>query len=391
MNPQPEVAVDVAVFGGGIAGLWCLHVLRRRGYRAVLLEKDALGAGQTLASQGMIHGGQKYRLEDVKSAVAEMPPRWDACLEGRGEADLRGTKVLSDHQVMWAGGGFLANLAGLAASKVTAGRTRKLEERWEWPHALRPVEGNAYRLEEKVLDVKSVLAALKKGHERAVLRGTIRELRVEGGKVVGVDLAEGPRLVAARYVFAGGAGNEEAARRLGLGEAATQRRPLRQFLVRSLWEPLYGHCIGLNRDKPRVTITAHPIGDDRHVWYLGGGLAEDAAKAPAAEAILRARKEMEEILPHLPWGDYEWASFAIDRAEPAAGGRLPGRPELLERGNAALAWPAKMTFAPALAEKVLAWVEQGGLQPGREDAPLPLAEAPMGLYPWERPLEWRRA
>ncbi len=50
---------DIIVFGGGIAGLWLSNVLVREGYDVILIESDRLGCGQTLASQGMIHGGQK--------------------------------------------------------------------------------------------------------------------------------------------------------------------------------------------------------------------------------------------------------------------------------------------------------------------------------------------
>lgn len=49
--------VDVVVLGGGIGGLWLLNRLRGRGYNAVLLETGELGGGQSVNSQGMIHGG----------------------------------------------------------------------------------------------------------------------------------------------------------------------------------------------------------------------------------------------------------------------------------------------------------------------------------------------
>ncbi|MFN3402304.1 MAG: FAD-dependent oxidoreductase, partial [Ferrovibrio sp.] len=39
--------VDVAILGGGIAGLWLLARLKRAGYSALLIEREALGAGQT--------------------------------------------------------------------------------------------------------------------------------------------------------------------------------------------------------------------------------------------------------------------------------------------------------------------------------------------------------
>ena len=55
-------STDIVVFGGGIAGLWLLNRLRDEGNDAILLEADGLGAAQTLASQGIIHGGLKYAL-----------------------------------------------------------------------------------------------------------------------------------------------------------------------------------------------------------------------------------------------------------------------------------------------------------------------------------------
>ncbi|HEY6200467.1 MAG TPA: FAD-dependent oxidoreductase, partial [Candidatus Binatia bacterium] len=52
--------LDVLIFGGGAAGLWCLERFRSAGYHALLLESAALGCGQTIAAQGIIHGGGKY-------------------------------------------------------------------------------------------------------------------------------------------------------------------------------------------------------------------------------------------------------------------------------------------------------------------------------------------
>ena len=51
----------IIIIGGGIAGLWMLNRLRAEGYDVMLLEKNQLGAGQTIASQGMIHGGINMR------------------------------------------------------------------------------------------------------------------------------------------------------------------------------------------------------------------------------------------------------------------------------------------------------------------------------------------
>ncbi|MHC4787348.1 MAG: FAD-dependent oxidoreductase, partial [Planctomycetota bacterium] len=52
----------MVIFGGGGAGLWLLDTLLTRGHRAVLLEANRLGQGQTACAQGILHGGLKYTL-----------------------------------------------------------------------------------------------------------------------------------------------------------------------------------------------------------------------------------------------------------------------------------------------------------------------------------------
>ena len=89
-----DLSCDVAIIGGGIAGLWLLNRLVKAGYNAVLLEQTALGGDQTAASQGMIHGGIKYTLSGsitgASEAIADMPDHWRSCLAGEGDVDLRG-------------------------------------------------------------------------------------------------------------------------------------------------------------------------------------------------------------------------------------------------------------------------------------------------------------
>ena len=73
-GPRDEsrhVQVDVAIFGGGVAGLWTLSLLRNQGYNAVLFENNTLGGGQTRYAQGIIHGGTKYALTGKLTASSE--------------------------------------------------------------------------------------------------------------------------------------------------------------------------------------------------------------------------------------------------------------------------------------------------------------------------------
>src|SRR5438445_7352869 len=98
--------LDVLIFGGGAAGLWCLDRFRRAGYHAILLESTALGRGQTIQAQGIIHGGGKYALRGVRDFTAvrstkAMPERWRRSLAGEIEQDLRDTQVLSGRCHNW--------------------------------------------------------------------------------------------------------------------------------------------------------------------------------------------------------------------------------------------------------------------------------------------------
>ena len=72
-----DTDLDIAIFGAGIAGLWTLARLRQSGYRVATFERHALGGVQSIASQGIIHGGTKYaltgKLTGSAMAIGEMP------------------------------------------------------------------------------------------------------------------------------------------------------------------------------------------------------------------------------------------------------------------------------------------------------------------------------
>jgi glycerol-3-phosphate dehydrogenase len=116
--------LDIAIFGGGIAGLWTLARLRQAGYRVALFERRAIGGIQSMASQGIIHGGTKYaltgKLTGSAMAIGAMPGIWRAALDGAGEVDLRGVRVLASHQHLWSTGS-LACRQGHAQSYADSG------------------------------------------------------------------------------------------------------------------------------------------------------------------------------------------------------------------------------------------------------------------------------
>ena len=117
------------------------NTLKRAGYNVIVIEKDKLGAGQTLASQGMIHGGQKYLLQGVMTSHAavasKMPARWQANFDGRGEIDLTSVRVLSETQIMWPAGSILSAVTVLAGSSMRLGTPGSTSSSKPWPRAMR--------------------------------------------------------------------------------------------------------------------------------------------------------------------------------------------------------------------------------------------------------------
>jgi glycine/D-amino acid oxidase-like deaminating enzyme len=379
---------DIMVFGGGIAGLWLGNTLSRAGYNVIVIESDKLGAGQTLASQGMIHGGQKYLLQGIltphASAAARMPQRWQASLQGRGDVDLTSVEVLSEIQIMWPAGSLISAAAVLAAANSTTAGCKKLEQH-AYPEVLRQQKrsrGPVYALPEKVLDMRSVILALAGKLPGRVLQGKVSSITPEGEVTV-----SGQRLCAKLIVFAAGAGNELALEMLGWDGRLTQRRPLRQVMVRPLPYALFAHGIAASRH-PRVTVTSHSIGRDGYVWYLGGAVAETGANMDAASAVRFAADELKQIFPEIDWDQKEWATWHGDRAEPLDGsGHLPAGPVVHQFRQILMVWPTKLTFTPALSDLVLQRLE--GVTPAAQAPPPPLPAAGIGAYPWEV-AKWRK-
>ncbi|MEZ5560122.1 MAG: FAD-dependent oxidoreductase [Pseudomonadales bacterium] len=381
-------ALDAVIVGGGIAGLWLLNLLSARGYRVVLLEAEALGCGQTLVSQGMIHGGLKYalagRLTDASEAIARMPERWRRCLDGRGEVDLSGLAPLSERYFMFADASTPGRLATFFASRALRGRIRRLT-RAEFPPPLAAAAADAvvYELNDFVLDTAALLERL-----RAPVAGRIYQHRLDPAEVsLGADVAtltlNGLQLCCRRLLIAAGAGTGPLLQGLGLNAPAMQLRPLQQVLVRAPALPqLYAHCLtGLRRPEPRLTITSHRDGSG-WLWYLGGQLASDGVAMGEAELVAHARSELARCVPWLPWREANLSTLRSDRAEPArASGRRPDEAFVAAQGACVVAWPTKLTLTPDLGDKVLALLEPA--RSGQaEPATLPLPRAALGRTPW---------
>lgn len=412
----PHVDLDVLIFGTGIAGLWTLGRLAEAGYHVLALESACIGNRQTISSQGIIHGGTKYlfgQAERASSApLSAMPRRWRECFSGREELPLSSAALLCEHHYLWTSGGLAARVTGAVASRVVSGAVYPITREHECPEALRPVlrSGPVYRLDEPVLDVKSVLTCLSDRYGKRIGRydGTINVLRCSSSNqvksvTVGDPDTGRPVTLRARWlVLAAGAGNESLSMRLlNEGDAPpTQRRPLHMVMARGReLPPLFAHCIGAF-SKPLVTVTTHLVADDERVWYLGGDLAESGVQCDEQEQIARAVAIMRRTLPEAPVDQARWSTVRIDRAEPAQPrGKRPEHECIVQRGNVLTVWPTKLALAPRLASSIIdviaAITPPSNARGGPDDTPaghdiLPMPE--VAVPPWlESDRTWNSA
>ena len=362
-------AVDLAIVGGGIAGLWLANVLHARGFEVIVLEAGRLGGQQTLASQGMIHGGLKYALSGnltrASEAIADMPERWRACLQGSGEIDLTALTPLSDRYYLFAEASTLGRLTGFFASKSLRGRIERLSPA-DYPPVFQDpgFNGVVYALNDLVLDTLELLA-----HLQANLPGRIFQHALTPGEVMpgasraknGVELQiEGARIAARRLILCTGAGTQQLLDGMQIPTPQMQLRPLHQVVVRHAHpHPLYAHCLtGIRRAEPRLTITSHADADGGWLWYLGGQLASDGATMSEDELVAHAREELAACVPWVAWQEAEFSTIRVDRAEPRqSGGQRPDEAFAAASGDVVTCWPTKLSLAPDLSDKVLALLE----------------------------------
>ena len=367
MTPTHEA--DIAIIGGGIAGLWLLNLLRGRGYNAVLIEKQALGCGQSLSSQGMIHGGVKYTLAaavtPASETIAAMPGRWRDCLAGEGSLNLQGVRVLSDHYYMFTDHGTASKLTAFLGSKALRGRVEPVR-RAAAPAAFSDpgFAGLLYRLQDLVLDVNSLLTHLAARFPTAIYQGDAR-FGTRHNLPTRLHLQQGVTLAANTFILAAGKGNGDLIEQLEL-PLGMQLRPLHQVIVKGSHLPdMFAHAVAASAgDKPRLTITTHPTDDGSKVWYLGGKLAESGINRSPREQIRMARQELAALLPWIPLDSCEFSTWRMDRAEaarPAASPSKAQRPDtpcvkkfqVKRLGNVIVCWPTKLTLVPLLGDLVL--------------------------------------
>ncbi len=394
---------DVVIFGGGVAGLWLLALLRQQGYQTLLLETDALGAGQTRFAQGIIHGGTKYALlgkvTASSEAIAAMPGIWRDCIQGKGIIDLTKVKVLSDNQCMWSHNALSSRMAGFFASKLMRSRTEEIKQQQRpeiFQHTM--FKGKVYKLDEPVLDTASIVHALAEPHHDAIMhiKGTPQFAKNNAAHFQVEDNAGKTwQFEAQRCVLMAGQGNADLAAAIGLAALpAMQLRLLKMVMLRGgLPEKIYAHCLEANVN-PRLTITSHEDNNGDIVWYMGGQLAEEGTQRSDDEQIKIAQQELNSLMPWLDLEKAQWACLDINRAEPEMGkGKRPDTSFFSTIGAVVTAWPTKLALAPKLAADIFGQFKETNLTASGQSlsdlATLP--EFPVPDYaplPWQEESRW---
>ncbi|MHC4809370.1 MAG: FAD-dependent oxidoreductase [Planctomycetota bacterium] len=391
--------LDAVVFGGGATGLWLLDALTAAGHRCLLLEAADLGSGQTIASQGIIHGGLKYSLRGVLTASArsirDMPERWRMSLAGELRPDLSHTRRRAEFCHLWQTRQLRSRMAMLGALRGLAVTARVLEDH-ERPEVLAGCPGSVARLDEQVIEPVSFIGDLAQQHAAAILsvdptgglecdhdpsgRRRIRLLSpADGGPL---DLL--PRTT----ILCAGAGNEELRAQLGLPPGPVmQRRPLHMVVLRGDLPELNGHCV--DGMATRVTITSTRDHADRMVWQVGGQISELGVDLDRRQLLEHARSELAAVLPGVDLSAADWGSYRVDRAEAAAGGGTrPGDAALLEDGDVITAFPTKLALVPRLVDRILERMPPAG---GPPHDLTPLARWPrpgVAAPPWDEETTW---
>lgn len=386
-----EKSPDIVIFGAGIAGLWTFHRLKKLGYDVLLLEKESIGCGQTIASQGIIHSGLKFSLagkvNKLARSISAMPQVWRDALNGIGDVDLRAAKMSASSQHLLIPSGFMGGLTSLVAQRALGNNVHAVDKK-DWPQEIKDsgFNGSLIFMDEPVLDIPSVLRALASPYQNSI-RNISEEQAAEPFKFFS-DKAISPK----RIIFTSAGSNHSIATSnkddLGL---ATQKRPLLQGMMKNAPFPLFAHLVG-KTDKPVASITTHTMQDGSLVWYFGGGVAERSKESNPQDVFSAVLKALQAYLPNIDLSKAEWSALPIDRVEGKSktDSWMPDTPTIHHTPNALYCWPTKLTFAPMLGEMIYNELVKSNIQPSHMETDFSfLPQADYTQTPWDK-AQWTK-
>lgn len=360
--PQQSDRFDVAIVGGGIAGLAVAWRAQLRGLRTVVLERDRLARAATHVAAGMLAPISEARvgergllalsrasLERYPAFVAELAdaagrdPGYSACgtllvARDRDEAEAL-ERERAEREAL-----------GLAVERLLPSEARRREP------ALAPTLRLALDVPgDHAIDPRALSAALAVALERAggalregaeVARVTIAD-DATGERVTGVELRDGARVHAEQVVVAAGAW---AGALDGLpAHARVPVRPVKGQIMRLRDPAGAGLLTRVVRMQPGYLV---PRGDGRYV--LGATMEEQGFDtAPTAGAIFELLRDAIELVPGVSELEVEEVAAGLRPATP------DNAPALGPGALAGLQWAAGcfrhgILLAPSVADALAA-------------------------------------
>ncbi|HYH81905.1 MAG TPA: glycine oxidase ThiO [Longimicrobium sp.] len=254
---------DVVVVGGGVIGCAVARCAARAGLSVVVLERGVPGAEASRAAAGMLsplaEAKEPGAFLDLLIAARALYPAFAAAIGEETGIDVgygdAGTLFLSlreeddaelAHRFAW------QTAAGLCVERLTAGETRDVEP------AVSPAVRFALRFPgDHQVDNRALAAALPlaAGRAGAEVRSGVEAVAVlrEGGRVAGVELADGGRIHAGAVVVAGGSW---AGRLRGLPRPLPVEPVHGQLVAMESTPPLFRHVV----DSPRCYLVPRACG-----------------------------------------------------------------------------------------------------------------------------------
>lgn len=384
-----QLHTDVAIVGGGIAGLMLQARLAKLGLSTLLLEQHTLGGEQTTKAQGIIHGGIKYALlgqiTKAASSIADQPKLWSSYLtntllanDQQNHLNLSKTKILSTHHDLWNNGDLKNKLKQIVMQKAFSSHGEVLTHHDKnFPAVLnnKQFKGTVYKINETVIDVFSLLANLAELNADKIIKIDISSLQLNfdsintANKINSLSFTDQGKTLtvhAQQYIFTAGQNNQSILDLFPKNNLLPkmQLRPLHMVMAKfpNAGNRLYGHYTG-DGILPELTITTHHTHDNQYVWYMGGKIAETGVNRNQAEQISQTKALIKNIFPWLDTTSWQWQSFIVNRAEPLqADGSRPDHAYFQNINNAIISWPVKMALAPMLCNKLIDYLKSLNIQ-----------------------------
>lgn len=389
MNKQQNI--DVVIFGAGIAGLWTFNHLKTLGYDVLLLEKESIGCGQTIASQGIIHSGLKFSLagkvNKLAKTISAMPNLWREALNGNHIVDLSAAKQAAQSQHLLIPNGFMGGLTKLVAERALGNNVHSVSKN-EWPENIKSsgFNGSLIFMDEPVLDIPSVLRALAEPYKDAIKKIPTEQ----AGNPF--EFLENHNINVKQVIFTGAANNHMIASENNDDKGLeTQHRPLLQGIFKNAPFPLWGHLVG-KTDKPVASVTTHKTSNNELIWYIGGGAAERKKDAAPEEVYKASINAFKKYMPEIDINAMEWSVLPIDRVEGKSKTEswMPDTPTIHHGEKTLYCWPTKLTFAPMLSDMILKTLEDKNIKPSQTQGDFRHFEnVDYAQTPWDC-AQWRK-